>query len=126
MTIPAIAAIEELEAARLARRHVRRHAHEGLGSGLTARDPESLMCGRRRALAVDTIDCRQGRRRRRQPLDERRQRTWFAFDIDEEMRPAILDEAAQVERRCERVDERAKSDALDQTGDIDQSAFDHG
>jgi hypothetical protein len=42
------------------------------------------------------------------------------------MGPTILNEAAKVERRCERVDKRAKPDALHQTGDIDQSAFDHG
>ena len=111
MTIAAIAGIEQFAAAVLAGRHVRRHAHEGLGSGLAARDHEALMRGRRRALAVHTIDCGQGRRRRRQTLNERRQRTGFSFDIDKEMRPAILNEAAQVERRRERVDKRAKPDA---------------
>ena len=79
-----------------------------------------------RALAVHTIDCGQAACRRRQTLNERRQRAGFSFDIDKQMRPAILNETAQVERRCERVDKRAKPDTLDQTGDIDQSAFDHG
>jgi hypothetical protein len=41
------------------------------------------------------------------------------------MRAAILNEAAQIERGRERVYERAEADTLDESCDIDQSAFDH-
>ena len=97
-----------------------------VGSRLAVRDDKLLVHTRRRTLAFHAIDRGERRRRCRQAVNERRQRTGFSFDIDEEMRPTILNKAAQVERCCERVNKRAKPDSLDQAGDIDQSAFDHG
>jgi hypothetical protein len=125
MAVPAVPPIEELSDARIAGRDVWRHIHVTVEASLAVGDEEDLMLCRWKRATLDPFNDRLTWPVARNAFDERTHSRAVAFDINEEVRTMIANEAPELQLVRKRIDERAKSNALHQPGHLDSGALRH-